>query len=79
MFISFVPPKEMNQRTEALKGQARERSEQKEAGKDNRNLFFANCTRPFPPPKNRVRFAPFPVCPRALIVDRMNLIIHHDN
>jgi len=34
-FGSFAPPKEMNQRTEALKGRARERTEQKEAGKDN--------------------------------------------
>jgi hypothetical protein len=54
MFISFTSLKEMNQRTEALKGRARERSEQKEAGTEPPNggelggakrqppLFFAN-------------------------------------
>jgi len=39
MSLSFVPPKESNQRTEALKGRAHEHSEQKESGKDNRVCF----------------------------------------
>jgi len=45
MSLSFAPPKESNQRTEALKGRARERSEQKESGKDNRVCFspIAQC------------------------------------
>jgi hypothetical protein len=39
MFISFAPPKEMNQRKRGRKRQPA--------------LFFAICTLPFSPPKNR--------------------------
>jgi hypothetical protein len=51
MFISFAPPKEMNQRKGGRKRQLL--------------LFFAICTKPFPAPKNKEQFATFPVCPRA--------------
>jgi len=46
MFISFDPPKEMNQRNRGRKRQL--------------PLFFAICSWPFTAPKNRAQFAPFP-------------------
>jgi len=52
MFISFAPPKEMNQRKGGRKRQPHQ--------------FVAYCAMPFPAPTNLVRFAPFPVCPRAI-------------
>jgi hypothetical protein len=57
MFISFAPPKEMNQRKGGRKRQLL--------------LFFAICTKPFPAPKNMEQFAPFPVCPRAKRIIRI--------
>jgi hypothetical protein len=52
MFISFAPPKEMNQRKGGRKRQPHQ--------------FVAYCTMPFPAPTNMVRFAPFPVCLRTI-------------
>jgi hypothetical protein len=52
-FGSFAPPKEMNQRKGGRKRQL--------------FLFFAICAKPFPAPKNKEQFAPFPVCPRTRI------------
>jgi hypothetical protein len=51
MFISFAPPKEMNQRKGGRKRQPHQ--------------FVAYCAMPFPAPTNLVRFAPFPICPRT--------------
>jgi len=38
-------------------------TKEKEAGKNNRSCFSPFALRPFPAPKNRARFAPFPDLP----------------
>jgi len=65
MLLSFVPPKESNQRTEALEGRAREHSEQKEAGKDYRLCFSPIAQCHFPLQKTESGSRLFRVSPRA--------------
>ena len=50
---SFAPPKEMNQRKRGRKSQP--------------HLVFRLLRNAISRSKNRVRFAPFPVCPRTFI------------
>jgi len=67
MSLSFAPPKESNQRTEALKGRARERSEQQESGKDNRVCFSPIAQCHFPLQKTEPGSRLFRVSPRAVL------------
>jgi hypothetical protein len=40
-------------------------TKEKESGKDNLTLFFRPLHKAILAPQKRMRFAPFPVCPRA--------------
>jgi len=60
--LSFAPPKESDQRKGDLKRQPL--------------LFFAVCAGPFPAPKNRERFAPFPELPARRRIQHSGITIY---